>query len=232
MMLPENLSPKEIIYLLAVKDKTGRTPAKHEHYHYGVIGSALLELTSMEYIEIENKRLILRKSEPVNDSALNFIFNKINHHKKPRKIKTWVSAFTNHFSKIKKPVRESLYQKGYVEKVEKQFLGLIPYTLHPVNKTKEKQDIEGYLHDIILEKKDYSEKEGAVISMLYLSGIFHTLFPVKKERKQAKNKIKKQIKEGSIASAVGASIKEMQAAMITAVTAATAVTVAAGSSSN
>lgn len=232
MMLPENLSSKEIIYLLAKKDKTGRTPSKHENYHYGIIGSAIIELTIMERIEIEAGKLILRKSEAVNDPSLDFMLNKIKQKKKNRKVKTWVSAFINHFSKIKNPVRESLYQKGYLKKVEKQFLGLIPYTLHPVAKTQEKQDIASYLHDIILKKEDYSEKEGAVISMLYLSGIFHTLFPAKTERKQAKNKIKKQIKEGSIASAVSTSIKEMQSAMIAAVTAATAVSVAAGTSSN
>ncbi len=230
-MLPENLTVKELIYLLAVKNATGKATLKHEHYYYGIIGGVLLELTSLERVEIQNKKLVVRNAKPTGDKALDFVFSKIRKRRKPRKIKNWVSAFTNHFKKIRDPIREALIQKRYLVREEKKFLGIIPYTNYPITKQEEKQKILEYLHNTILHKDSYPEKEGTLISMLYLSGVFQTIFPERKERKQAKKKIKKQIKEGLISSAVGESIKEMQAAMIAAVTAATVAT-AAGSSSN
>ncbi|MCF8309283.1 MAG: GPP34 family phosphoprotein [Bacteroidales bacterium] len=231
-MLPESLTVKEVIYLQAVKNNTGKAPLKHENLHYGIIGGAILELTSRERITIENKKLIVQDSTFTNDRALDYILNKLQNRKKPRKIKTWVSAFTDHYKKLQKPIRESLIDKGYMKAEHKRFLGIFPYTIHPIIKEKEKQEVNRYLHDIILQKESYTEKEGAVISMLYLSGVFQTIFSEKKERKQARKKIKHQIKEGLISSAVSESIKEMQAAMIAAVTAASAAAAAAGSSSN
>jgi len=231
-MLPEKLTVKELIYLLAVKNTTGKAPLKHENYHYGIIGGTLLELTALERMEIQNKRLVVRNTKTTGDKALDFVFEKIKKRHKPRKIKTWVSAFTNHFRKIRNPIRESLFQKGYLLQEKKKFLGIIPYTNYPITRQEEKQKVLDYLHDTILQKDSYPEKEGTLISMLYLSGVFQTIFPQRKERRRAKKKIKKQIKEGLISSAVSESIKEMQAAMIAAVTAATAATAAAGSSSN
>lgn len=230
-MLPENLTVKELIYLLAVKNTTGRAPLKHENYHYGIIGGALLELITLDRLKIQNKKLIVKTPKATGDKTLDFVFSKIRKRQKPRKIKIWISAFINHFKKIRNPIRESLFQKGYLRPERKKFLGFIPYTNHPIIKPEEKQQVLDYLHDTILQKNTYPEKEGTLISMLYLSGVFQTIFPERKERKQAKKKIKKQIKEGLISSAVSESIKEMQVAMIAAVTAATATT-AAGSSSN
>lgn len=231
-MLPESLSIKEIIYLLAVKNKNGRVSGKHENYHFGIIGAALIELTTSGHVDVEQRKLRVKNENSTNNPALDYILQKVSKRNKPRKVKNWVSAFNNHFSRIRNPIREQLYQKGYLSREQKSFLGLIPYWLHPVVKADEKQKMSDYLHDIILTKNEYSDKEAAVISMLYLSGVFRTIFSDKNERKQARNKIKKQIKEGTISSAVSESIKEMQAAMIAAVTAATVATAAAGASSN
>jgi len=221
------LSLKEILYLLSVKEKDGRSNINH--MSFGLIGACLFELVDHERIAIEEKRLKINNQKPTGDPALDFVLEKLSNTRKNKKIKTWVSSLNNKAHKIRKPIRDMLYQKHYLGQEDKKFL-FIPYQLHPVIKTKEKEAIASHLRKSILQKKDFEDLEANLIAMAMVSGAFRNIFSDRKERRQAKKKVKTLIKDGAISSSVSQSIQEMQAAIMAAVVASTAASTAAAGS--
>jgi len=227
-MNTQELSLKEMLYLISVKADDGRSNA--EHLNFGLVGACLFELTEQDRITIKNKRLYLQDKSSTQDEALDLVLSLISKSRKTRKIKTWVSALHNKSDRIKKMVRNQLRDKGILRQEKKKFL-FIPYTLHPIAKTGEQKKVLQHLQKIIPSKKTFEDKEANLIALSYASGAYHNIFSSRRHRREAKKRTKHLIKEGAIASSVNESIQEMQAAITAAITVA-ATTAAATSSSN
>jgi|AntRauTorcE11898_2_1112593.scaffolds.fasta_scaffold00354_8 hypothetical protein len=226
-MNTNKLSLKEVLYLISVKDKDGRANA--EHLEYGLIGACLMELASRERIAIRDKHIEVLDSKPTNDDALDLVLKKIAHSKRRRKIKTWVAMLVNKSEKVRRIIRDSLYEKQHLGQEQKKFL-FIPYTLHPVAKTDVKKAFTDHLKKAIQEQQSFGETESNLIALMYVSASFRNIFHDRKERRHARKRVKAMIKEGAIASAVSDSIREMQAAITAAVATSVAVSAAATSS--
>lgn len=225
-MNPSNLSLKEALYLISVKEKDGRANA--ENLEFGLVGACLFELAEQERITIREKRIIINNTKPTGDSALDIVLQQFQKSQKDRKIKSWVSSLHNRGGKIKRAVRDELYRKRFLIRQQKKFL-FVPFKLHPVSKTKERDALLIHLRKILLSKKTFEDQEANLIAMAYASGAFHNVFPDRKDRREAKKKVKALIKEGAISSSVNESIQEMQAAIAAAIATSVAVTVATSS---
>lgn len=219
-MIPQNLTTKEKLYLMSVKDTDGR--AITMNLNYGLIGCGLFELVHLGKIKIENKTVTLLNTRLTNDPVLDLMIERISKTNKSKKLKHWITYFKMREEKIRLETRNMLYAKKYLAREEKNFL-FIPYKLHPVFKTLEKGKILRHINKTILTANTFEEAESSLIAMCFVSGAFKPIFPDRSERKQARQKVKEMIKNGTIASSVNESIKEMQAAMIAIMAASAAV---------
>jgi len=211
----------EKFLIIALDAKKGKFLIDSLSLHYGIAGAILLELSEMNKIEIDNKRLVLVDDKFTNIEVINASIKVIKKAKRKRTAKYWVNKIGNSASRYKKQILKGLSGKNVLSIHKKSyFFGLFNFYSYPLIDRKYKDDIVNHLLAIVLDNKEADLESILLISLLNSSKLSRTLFANKKDYKAANKRIKELTKNIEISDAVQKTLKEIQTAVLVATTSA------------
>ena len=211
----------EKFLIIALDAKKGKFLIDSLSLHYGIAGAILLELSEMNKIEIDNKRLLLVDDKFTNIEVINASIKVIKKAKRKRTAKYWVNKIGNSASRYKKQILKGLSGKNVLSIHKKSyFFGLFNFYSYPLIDRKYKDDIVNHLLAIVLDNKKADLESILLLSLLNSSKLSRTLFANKKDYKAANKRIKELTKNIEISDAVQKTLKEIQTAVLVATTSA------------
>ena len=222
--MEKELTLKEKFLLLCYQPKSGR-PFQATYYHFGFIGSALLELAELGKIKTEDKLLKLIDSKSTNDKALDFALGYLAKSGKDKKISYWIRKFSDFGikKKIRLYIMNSLVHKRILKEEEGRALFVFKYKKFPARETRTRDDLIRKIQNMVLRGRDGDKDLILLVTMIGATRMTGRFFD-KKDRKQARKKIKQLIKENKVAAIVNETVAAVQAAIMTTIIASTVVT--------
>jgi hypothetical protein len=194
----------------------------------GLIGSILLDLASAGKIEIMDGKLTAKSVDSDLSAAHKAVLEEIHNSPKERKVKRWVSRFSQKSGRYRKMVLQDLERKGAIVMEHHKFL-FIKYYRTRLTNTPVRERLIGDLRAIIFNNKPPQAEDSALLGMIEAGKIYKIVSKDRQEVKQCKKKLKALKDSDLIVQGVDRVIKEMQVAIIAAANPAMAVIVAGGS---
>lgn len=217
--LPEGL------LLLATDDLTGRIDTKSGALDYGLAGAVLTELFLKGSLRLQDGTVILTTEDVAEDPLHAEVLGRIAADR-PRDAKHWVNKLQG--AGIRQQVLDRLTDKGIVRREEHRVLWLFPDDRYPAEADAPERDVREAIRAAVLNGDAPQARIAVLIGILKACDLLDTVF-TKDERNQHRQRID-QIANGEVVSkAVSDAIKEMQAAIFTAIIAATVTTTATSS---
>ncbi|MFO7828689.1 MAG: GPP34 family phosphoprotein [Bacteroidales bacterium] len=214
-----NLIEKFII--LALDAKKGKFIIDSLSLNYGIAGAILLELSEMNKIAIQNRRLELIDDKFIDDEIINASLKIIRKSKRKRTAKYWVNKIGNSSSKFKKTILKNLSNKHILKIIKKSyFFGLVNFYSYPLLDRKFKDEIKNHLSGIALGNKEPDLESLLLLSLLNSCKLNRILFINKNEYRTANKRIKELTSDIEISDAVRKTLKEVQTAVLVATTSA------------
>lgn len=207
----------ENFLLLALHPEKARYKIGSQHLSAGLIGAILFDLTLDKKLSIEGRFLKPLVHRVKAEDAHGMILKKILERKKPRKIKNWVSRLNTKSRKYRFMILKEMERKKLVNVERKKFL-FIPYKVARLKDEKSRKKLLKDLRSLILDKKALGDETLALLSLVYACRGHKILANNKEENKKIKAQLKEIISSSAISSEVDKVIREMQAAVVLAVT--------------
>ncbi len=217
MIMQLNLVEKFI--LLALDKKKGKFLIDTLSLNYGIAGAILLELSEMNKISIQNKKIIVTDKMLTKISIVDDCIKLIDNSKKPRRAKYWINKIGNKSSGFKKLILSDLYNKKIIRINKSTYIwGLFTFYKYPLINTKLVDEIKVKLKRIVLESKKTDLESLLLLSLMNSCKLTRVLFTNRKEHRAANKKIKELTKSIEISEAVSQTLKEIQSAVLVATT--------------
>lgn len=211
----------EKFILLALDNKRGRFLIDSFSLNYGIAGAILLELSELNKISIQNKKLIVTDKKNTNNMVIDTCLNLINNSKKKRKTKNWIYRIGNRSTKFRRLILKDLYHKKILKINHKTyFFGLFNVYKYLVINTKPTDEIKSNLKKIVLENLKPDLESLLLLSLMNSCKLTHILFIDKKSYRASNKRIKELTQNVEISDAVSQTLKEIQTAVLVATTSA------------
>ena len=208
--------------LVAHHPEKGRFLISSIHINYGIIGAALLEMSRDGQIKIEGNKLILIKNEASDHPIISEISTEIRNSKKPRKVKYWVTKLAQRSRKFKWIILSDLEKNKLLRIEEKKFLGLIPYRKTYLIGAATRENMIRQLRNNVLFRSELEEDSILMLGLVEACKMHKIITSDRVELKKLKKELKEVIKESSITETADKTIKEVQAAIVRAISASAA----------
>jgi hypothetical protein len=221
----ETTIAKQFVILALHPDK-GRIIIENIYFRYSLTGAVLMDFLDNGEISLSNNRLVssFRKNgDPTHD----MFAEKIERSSKPRRVSYWVRSLTSKSRFVFREIVNSLINKGIVRHERRLFLNIFPYNRYFITDRSIRNRIIEEIRDILLYDKPASRKQTMLIGIIKASGSYRLLAKEKEERKILRKKCDTFMQKDVMTSEIDRAIREVQAAIIASVTAAS---VAASSS--
>ena len=217
LLMEINLIEKFI--LLAINKKNGKFIIDSLSLNYGIAGAILLEMSELNKIEIQKKRLSVVDIKLTGYKVVDDCIKLINNSKKPRRTRYWINKLGNRASGFKKVIINDLYNKKIIKINKSTYVwGLFTFYKYPLINTRIVDEIKMKLKRIVLESKKTDLEYLLLLSLMNSCKLTRILFPNRKEHRAANKKIKELTKSIEISEAVSQTLKEIQIAVVAATT--------------
>jgi hypothetical protein len=217
---------EEFLLLAYADDGTPLTDGMH--LDNGLGGAVLLDLAMSQRIDVVDKRVAVLNPEPTGEPVVDQALARIGEAEKSRKPGYWVSKF----AKDTRPrVLEKLVADGVLTMEKDRVLGVFPRTRYPSAQGTEpavETDARLRMRAAVLAEGAVQPRTAALCALVAATELDRKVF-ADLDRKRVKARLK-EISQGEwAATAVRATIEEIQSAILIAIVAAT--TAGAGASS-
>lgn len=213
-----NYSVAEQFVILILNPEKGRISIDGTHFRYSLTGAILMDFFEGEEIKVEDKRVI--PALRINSDAIHTLFSEqISRSSRNRKISYWINRLTRKNRFILSELTKSLEMRGVLRIENKKFLRLIPYKRYWLLKTNERSELIDILRGILLYGKKPAEKELMVISILHAARAHSVLSKERGETKQIRQNCAALLKSEMSSSEIRQTLKEIQSAISSAITA-------------
>lgn len=216
-----NLNTQERFLVLAQHPEKGRFVISDIQLNFGIIGAILLDLTVNDEIKIENDILTTTGKSGSTNKNNHEVLSIISSSTKQRKVKTWLSKLARKSRYFKWEIIKNLETMNIIKVEQKRFLGLIPYRRCYLTDKQFRGELLNNLRNQVLFKTDFIPADLVLLGLVEACQMHKHLAKDRQELKTIKEKLKKIIKDNPIASGVSETIRQVQAAVITGVVAAT-----------
>ena len=220
-MAEKNFNTTEKFLLIAHHPEKGRFMISHLFMQYGIAGALLLDLTVDDRIEIREKRLILKSASVSADPVINEAITLISQASRPHKAGYWVRKLATRYNRYKWQTLESLERKRIIRIEEKKFLGLIPYRQSYLVESYTRSNLIRQLKsEIMAYTREPSISNMALAGLIEACRMHRILTDDRDELQTIRAILKKILKESPVSDVVSQTIRQVQAAIISSVTAA------------
>ncbi|MCU0363636.1 MAG: GPP34 family phosphoprotein [Bacteroidales bacterium] len=217
------LSIARRFFILSLHPANGTIPSSDILFRLPLTGALLIEYLAAGEFSISQRRIVpsfRMNGDPLHD----MIAEKISASQKARKISYWISILSNKSRFIKNNLILSL-EKDRVIRVEyRKFLGLFSYRRYWMNNPGLRTSLIETLRGILLHGKEPGRDDLMFLAIIESSRSYKLLSRERGEARRMREKCKSLIAGNSFAPEISQAIREVQAAVATAVTVATITT--------
>lgn len=203
--------------LIALDDDKGNFVNDSIHLHYGFAGAILLELALREKIEVFGERVVLKDHTTEKEIALNKAIEFL-EVEGGVKTKDLVSKLAKKASEFKNDTLQKLINKGVLERKEGKILWIFPNDKYPTHNLLPENRLRQRLNDVVLHDKKPDSEDIMLLSLINVSGLTKEAFRDAEDRKAIKKKIEAMTSDMKLSQVINASIREIQAAIMIAIT--------------
>jgi hypothetical protein len=216
-----NHSVAELFVILALNPEKGRISLDSIHFRYSLTGALIMEYHEMGDFTIQNKRIV--PSFRLNgDMIHDLIAGKIMNSGRHRRISVWINRLTGKYRIIFRTIAGSLENKDVIRIEQKWFLNIIPYKRYRFTDFSIRKNLIENLRGILLYGKQADKKEIMLLSLVEASNAYRMLSRERGERRLLKKKNSELFEGDAFSSEITRAIKEVQAATIASISAASA----------
>jgi len=219
-MAEKNLSTVEKFLLIAHHPEKGRFMIPKMYLQYGIAGAILLDMALEDLMDITDKRLIIKSARTSADPVITEVVTLISQSSKSRKADYWVRKLATRYNKYKWQLLKGLADKRLIRIEEKKFLGLIPYRQSYLIESYTRSNLVHQLKNDIMIYRGDSGDYLALAGMIEACRMYRILSADRDELKTIRSQLKKIIRESPVSDVVAKTIRQVQAVIITSVTAA------------
>ncbi|WP_420386937.1 GOLPH3/VPS74 family protein [Roseivirga sp.] len=203
--------------LLALDDEKGKFVIDSTRLHYGVAGAILLEFAVRGKIEIDGENVILKDNSYEPEIALNKIIDSIRELKTPS-LKKCIQLLTKKSDEIKNDTLQHLINKGILRKEEHKILWIIPTEQYPTSDLTPENKVRKRLDDVISDHTPIDPHDLMLLSLIDATDLTKEAFRDQEDYKAVRKKIKEVTKDIKVSQVINKSIREIQAAIMIAIT--------------
>ncbi|ASN04805.1 GOLPH3/VPS74 family protein [Virgibacillus necropolis] len=208
----------EELLLLAMDDEKGTVVfSASESLNYGLAGAVLAELTILERIELDDKKVVVINEEETGVMFLDSVLTEIKQSNKSRKVDDWVNRINYKMGQMRNDMIQLLVEKGVLKEEEKKILWFFNQNTYPANQEIPEQEIRNRVHASLFGDEKPNARTAMLLSLIKSCNLVDEVFS-KDKKKEATRLMDKIIKNHDYGKAVNASIDEMQTAVIVACT--------------
>ena len=210
-------------------------PAKPKLYiegvplNYGVIGSLLLELSQEHVLDIRDGALIPGSGKSQAYDPAREILETIRSSAKPRQVKHWLAKLGMKANRFKWILFGQMENKRLIRLEQRKFLGFIPYRRTLLTGRRQRTELIRELKLALYKKEGLNDRTMMLLGLVQACSLHKAFTDDRKERRKLKGDLKKFMEENPVTDAIGKTIREVQAAVMVSIMAATTVSTAAGS---
>lgn len=219
-----DLNLAEQVLLLGLRDDKGDTGLRD--LGAGLAGALLVDLGEVGALRLEGDKLHpepVRVEHPVLAKALEVIT--VDKLRTPR---SWVSRLPRALKPIVNTVADPLVEQEFLRRDRRTMLRWIDRTRHYPTDPAPKAALRARLHDVLVESAEPTAREALLVGLLVPMDLVKEVVP-RVERKGATKRARQIAENGIAGTAVADAVREVRAAVMTAV-AVSAVTAGASSS--
>lgn len=213
-----NLTILEKLTLLLLDDEAGKWVTNSNTVNYLLAAGIIFQLTEKGMIEIEDKKIIIKKNNMTSDIYLNEALDKIEDSwfKNSSSLISKLASYTN---KIKDDIIQSLLSKGILKREEGKVLFFFSKDYFPMINSEYENALKAKLLKIITsETEPCGDEHELMLGLISIANIEKKIFQDYPDHKELKKDLKAYVKENKINSATNDAIVAAQTAMIAAVT--------------
>ena len=209
--------------LLALDDEKGKFVIDSTRLHFGFAGAVLLELALRGKIHVEGERLVLSNKSYEPEMAMNKMIDIIKEQDRPT-LKKSIEVLARKSNDIKNDTLQRLINKGILKKEEHKILWLIPNEKYPTSDLSPENKVRKRLDDVINENSPVDPHDVMLLSLIDATDLTKEAFRDKDDYKAISKKINEVTKDIRVSQIINKSIREIQAAIMIAITASIIVT--------
>lgn len=209
--------------LLALDDEKGKFVIDSTRLHFGFAGAVLLELALRGKIQVEGDKLILEDDSYEPEMSVNKMIDIIREQDKPT-LKKSIEILANKSSEIKNDTLQQLINKGILQKEEHKIFWIIPYDKYPTSNLTPENKVRKRLDDVISKQSPVDPHDLMLLSLIDATDLTKEAFRDKEDYKAIRAKIQEVTKDMKVSQVINKSIREIQAAIMIAITASIIVT--------
>jgi hypothetical protein len=219
-------SVAELFVILALNPEKGRVTIDSIHFRYSLTGAILMDYLAGDEFRVEDKRVV--PSLKINDDAIHMLFaERMTKSSRNRRISYWIGRLTRKSRFIFSEMTKSLERQRIIQIEQKKFLNIFPYKRYWfVNKSIRENLIEE-VREILIRGKQPDRKQLMLLGVIDASRAYRIIAKERGEARQLRKKNTELLKSDVMTSEINQAIKEVQAAIISSVSAASAAASAA-----
>ena len=208
----------EEFLLIALDDDKGVFVIDSTHLHYGFAGAVLLELALRDKIAIDGDYVRLKSSSHEPEVALNKTIDLIAASEKTRKTKDWLGKIAQKAGEMKNDTLQRLIDRGILRKEEHKILWIIPNNKYPMSNSNPENKVRERLKNVMMHGAKSEPRDIMLLSLIDVSDLTKEAFRDQSDYKEVKRKIKEITEDIRISQAINKSIREIQTAIMIAIT--------------
>ena len=215
--------------LIALDDEKGKFINDSIHLHYGFAGAILLEMAMRDKIEVQGEIIKLKEKSTEKEVALNKAIELFRQEGKMSS-KDCIAKLAKKAAELKNDTLQRLINKGVLEKKEDKILWIFPNDKYPTQNNLPENKLRHRLNELVLNGKKPEAEDIMLLSLINTSGLTKEAFrDASENRKVIKNKIEHMTSDMKLSQVINTSIREIQAAIMIAITTAVVITTTASS---
>jgi hypothetical protein len=219
-------SVAELFVILALNPEKGRVTLDSIHFRYSLTGAILMDYLAGDEFRVEDKRVV--PSLRINDDAIHMLFaERMLKSTRNRKISYWIGRLTNKSRFIFSEMTKSLERQRIIQIEQKKFLNIFPYKRYWFLNISLRENLIEEIRDILIRGKQPDKKQLMLLGIIDASRAYRIIAKERGEARQLRKINTELLKSDVMASEINKAIKEVQAAIISSVSAASAAASAA-----
>jgi golgi phosphoprotein 3 len=207
--------------IISLHPEKGRIMIDGTHFRYTLTGAVLMDFLLNGEISLNKNRMassFWKNGDLIHDTFADIISGT----SKPKRISYWVRRLTRKRRLIFKETLNPLVDKGVIRHERRYFLNIIPYNRYFIRDISLRSGIIDEVRNVLLHNKTATSKQLMLLGLIKASGSYRLLAKEKGERRLLRKRCDELLKNDAMATEIDKAIREVQAAIIGSVTAATA----------
>jgi len=210
----------ELFVILSINPEKGRVCLDSIHFRYSLTGAIMMDYLAGEEFRVEGKRVV--PTLKINDDAIHMLFaERMMKSTRNRKISYWIGRLTNKSRFIFSEMTKSLERERIIRIEQKKFLNIFPYKRYWFANISIREKLIEEIRDILVRGKQPDNKQLMLLGVIEASRAYKLISKERGEARELRKINTSLLKSDVMTSEINQAIREVQAAIVTSVTAAT-----------